>query len=65
MHCDFNEFNLLVDDDERVTLIDFPQMVSTSHLTAGALRARVAAVAKQLAALDPAARRQAMEQAGQ
>ena len=34
MHCDFNEFNLLVDDEERVTLIDFPQMVSTSHLNA-------------------------------
>lgn len=31
IHCDFNEFNLLVDDEERVTLIDFPQMVSTSH----------------------------------
>jgi len=34
VHCDFNEFNLLVDDEERVTLIDFPQMVSTSHLNA-------------------------------
>ena len=34
MHCDFNEFNLLVDDEEKVTLIDFPQMVSTSHLNA-------------------------------
>ena len=31
IHCDFNEFNLLVDDDENVTLIDFPQMISTSH----------------------------------
>eukprot|EP00308_Calcidiscus_leptoporus_P024341 CAMPEP_0119398156 /NCGR_PEP_ID=MMETSP1334-20130426/140701_1 /TAXON_ID=127549 /ORGANISM="Calcidiscus leptoporus, Strain RCC1130" /LENGTH=585 /DNA_ID=CAMNT_0007422013 /DNA_START=182 /DNA_END=1939 /DNA_ORIENTATION=+ len=31
IHCDFNEFNLLVDDEEHVTLIDFPQMVSTSH----------------------------------
>ena len=25
IHCDFNEFNLLVDDEENVTLIDFPQ----------------------------------------
>ena len=36
VHCDFNEFNLFVstDDEERVTLIDFPQMVSTSHANA-------------------------------
>ena len=34
IHCDFNEFNLLVDDDEMVTVIDFPQMVSTSHVNA-------------------------------
>lgn len=34
VHCDFNEFNLLVDDSEVLTLIDFPQMVSTSHLNA-------------------------------
>ncbi|KJE91595.1 RIO kinase 2 [Capsaspora owczarzaki ATCC 30864] len=31
IHGDFNEFNLLIDDEQRVTLIDFPQMVSTSH----------------------------------
>ena len=31
VHCDFNEFNLLIDDEEHLTLIDFPQMVSTSH----------------------------------
>lgn len=33
IHADFNEFNLLIDeeDGERITLIDFPQMVSTSH----------------------------------
>ncbi|KAJ8607867.1 hypothetical protein CTAYLR_008888 [Chrysophaeum taylorii] len=30
VHCDLNEFNLIV-DDPRVTLIDFPQMVSTNH----------------------------------
>ena len=30
----FNEFNLIVDDDENVTVIDFPQMISTSHINA-------------------------------
>ena len=34
VHCDFNEFNLFVDAEERVTLIDFPQMISTSHANA-------------------------------
>jgi len=34
IHCDFNEFNLLINDNEEITLIDFPQMVSTSHLNA-------------------------------
>lgn len=31
IHCDFNEFNIMIDDDEKVTVIDFPQMVSVSH----------------------------------
>jgi RIO kinase 2 len=31
VHGDFNEFNLMIDEEERVTMIDFPQMVSTSH----------------------------------
>ena len=31
IHGDFNEFNLMISDEGRVTLIDFPQMVSTSH----------------------------------
>ncbi|XP_053463482.1 serine/threonine-protein kinase RIO2-like [Nycticebus coucang] len=31
MHGDFNEFNLILDENDRVTMIDFPQMVSTSH----------------------------------
>ncbi|KAK9866802.1 hypothetical protein WJX84_002686 [Apatococcus fuscideae] len=31
VHCDYNEFNLLVDEQDTVTLIDFPQMVSVSH----------------------------------
>lgn len=34
IHCDFNEFNMLVDEQERLTLIDFPQMVSTRHKNA-------------------------------
>ncbi|CAB1435361.1 unnamed protein product [Pleuronectes platessa] len=34
IHGDFNEFNLMLDDQDHVTLIDFPQMVSTSHLNA-------------------------------
>eukprot|EP00794_Sanderia_malayensis_P010126 gene10126-11161_t len=34
IHCDFNEFNLMVDDDENVSVIDFPQMVSISHMNA-------------------------------
>jgi len=24
IHGDFNEFNLMIDDDEKITLIDFP-----------------------------------------
>ncbi|MEJ1275493.1 hypothetical protein NN561_006390 [Cricetulus griseus] len=31
IHGDFNEFNLLLDKDDHITMIDFPQMVSTSH----------------------------------
>lgn len=31
VHCDFNEFNLMISETGTVTLIDFPQMVSTSH----------------------------------
>jgi len=31
IHGDFNEFNLMVNDDGSVTMFDFPQMVSTSH----------------------------------
>ncbi|XP_033634747.1 serine/threonine-protein kinase rio2-like isoform X2 [Asterias rubens] len=34
IHGDFNEFNLMLDDQDCVTLIDFPQMVSTSHSNA-------------------------------
>ena len=31
IHCDFNEFNLIINDRDQVTVIDFPQMVSISH----------------------------------
>lgn len=34
VHCDFNEFNIMLDSNDRPTLIDFPQMVSTSHRNA-------------------------------
>ena len=34
IHCDFNEFNVLLDSKDRPTVIDFPQMVSTSHSNA-------------------------------
>jgi len=37
VHCDFNEFNLMIDGEGTVTLIDFPQMVSTSHANASEL----------------------------
>lgn len=31
IHGDFNEFNLMIDDEEVITLIDFPQMISIDH----------------------------------
>ncbi|KAH1153157.1 hypothetical protein AAZX31_18G043500 [Glycine max] len=34
IHCDFNEFNIMINDDEKITMIDFPQMVSVSHRNA-------------------------------
>ncbi len=34
IHCDFNEFNLMVSPEGKVTVIDFPQMVSVSHANA-------------------------------
>jgi RIO kinase 2 len=34
IHGDFNEFNLLLTDKDEPILIDFPQMVSTSHRNA-------------------------------
>ncbi|KFV65626.1 Serine/threonine-protein kinase RIO2 [Dryobates pubescens] len=34
IHGDFNEFNLILDNEDHVTMIDFPQMISTSHANA-------------------------------
>lgn len=34
IHGDFNEFNLMVTENAKPILIDFPQMVSTSHANA-------------------------------
>lgn len=31
IHGDFNEFNLMCNDDDVITMIDFPQMVSIDH----------------------------------
>ena len=37
VHCDFNEFNLMVDASGHLTMIDFPQMVPVSHPNADEL----------------------------
>ena len=34
IHGDFNEFNLVLDSNDKITMIDFPQMISTSHQNA-------------------------------
>lgn len=34
IHSDFNEYNLMIDDTYKVTMIDFPQMVSIHHWNA-------------------------------
>uniref|UniRef100_A0A2M4AJL9 Serine/threonine-protein kinase RIO2 n=1 Tax=Anopheles triannulatus TaxID=58253 RepID=A0A2M4AJL9_9DIPT len=31
IHGDFNEFNIMITQEQRAILIDFPQMISTSH----------------------------------
>ena len=31
IHGDFNEFNLMLDVNDSITMYDFPQMVSISH----------------------------------
>mmetsp|Transcript_83828 Transcript_83828/g.98109 ORF Transcript_83828/g.98109 Transcript_83828/m.98109 type:complete len:463 (-) Transcript_83828:463-1851(-) len=37
IHGDFNEFNIMITDDLRVIMIDFPQMISTDHRNASEL----------------------------
>lgn len=34
VHCDFNEFNVIISPNNTLTAIDFPQMVSVSHANA-------------------------------
>jgi len=34
VHCDFNEFNLLITKEAKIVVIDFPQMVSIDHSNA-------------------------------
>lgn len=34
IHGDFNEFNLMINQDSELTVIDFPQCVSVNHLNA-------------------------------
>lgn len=31
IHSDFNEFNIMIDKSQKIFIIDFPQMVSTTH----------------------------------
>ncbi|EDV22086.1 uncharacterized protein TRIADDRAFT_29316 [Trichoplax adhaerens] len=31
IHCDFNEFNIILDEDDHPIVIDFPQMISIHH----------------------------------
>jgi RIO kinase 2 len=37
IHGDFNEFNIMLSDEDEVFVIDFPQMVSTEHANARSL----------------------------
>lgn len=37
VHCDFNEFNVIISPTNTLTAIDFPQMVSVSHANGQAL----------------------------
>ena len=32
IHGDFNEFNILISEEGKLTVIDFPQCISSSHL---------------------------------
>lgn len=48
IHGDFNEFNIMITEDAKPILIDFPQMVSTSHLNAKMYFDRDVACVRQL-----------------
>ena len=37
IHGDLNEFNVMLSEDYKVSVIDFPQMISTSHINAETL----------------------------
>jgi RIO kinase 2 len=37
IHCDFNEFNIMIENEGNIVLIDFPQMVSITHPNADEL----------------------------
>ena len=34
VHGDFNEFNIMIDDHEKITVIDFPQVITVDHANA-------------------------------
>merc|ERR1712226_1413928 len=40
IHGDFNEFNVMLSEDYQLSVIDFPQMISTSHINAETLFSR-------------------------
>mmetsp|Transcript_24811 Transcript_24811/g.36594 ORF Transcript_24811/g.36594 Transcript_24811/m.36594 type:complete len:473 (+) Transcript_24811:88-1506(+) len=40
VHCDFNEFNLMIDNSGQITMIDFPQMIPSTHPNAAELFTR-------------------------
>ena len=40
IHCDFNEFNILINNDGGIHLIDFPQLISINHRNAEELLRR-------------------------
>merc|ERR1711988_1308945 len=37
IHCDYNEFNLMLCKEESIVMIDFPQMISITHPNAKSL----------------------------
>ena len=41
VHGDFNEFNLMLDENDHVTMIDFPQMIAMSHRYAELVESRI------------------------